>query len=160
MKRFTPFAHFGVGIGLSMAPLGGWFAAKTYAGNFTYSSYYDLLPGILLTVFTILWGTGFDIIYSTLDEKFDRTENLYSFPSRFGKEKALQYSALLHFLSFGVLTALYFVSIKSIIAFPALLLSGFLLYLEQKKSDDVELAFFKINAVLGFVVFLMVLLKN
>jgi 4-hydroxybenzoate polyprenyltransferase len=160
MKRFTPFAHFGVGAGLSMAPLGGWFAAQTYTGTFVYSSLYDLLPGILLTLFTILWGTGFDIIYSTLDEEFDKKENLYSFPSRFGKEKALQYSALLHFLSFGVLTALYVVSIKSIIAFPALMLSGFLLYLEQKKSNDVELAFFKINAVLGFVVFIMALLKS
>ena len=28
MKRFTSYAHFGVGLGLSMAPLGGWFAVK------------------------------------------------------------------------------------------------------------------------------------
>ncbi|MBS4029560.1 MAG: putative 4-hydroxybenzoate polyprenyltransferase [Ignavibacteriales bacterium] len=160
MKRFTPFAHFGVGFGLSMAPLGGWFAAKSFDGNFQFNSFSDLLPGMLITFFTILWGTGFDIIYSTLDEEFDKKENLFSFPSRFGKEKALQYSALLHFLSFIVLVALYFVSVKSLIALPFLLLSGFLLYLEQKKSGDVELAFFKINAVLGFVVFVMVLLKS
>jgi len=160
LKRFTPFAHFGVGFGLSMAPLGGWFAAKSYNGNFQFNSFSDLLPGIFITLFTIFWGTGFDIIYSTLDEEFDKKENLFSFPSRFGKEKALQYSALLHILAFCVLVALYFISVKSFIALPFLLLSGFLLYLEQKKSDDVELAFFKINAVLGFVVFLMVLLKS
>jgi len=160
LKRFTQFAHFGVGIGLSMAPLGGWFAAKSFGGNFLYNSFFDLLPGMFITLFTILWGTGFDIIYSTLDEEFDKRENLFSFPSRFGKEKALQYSALLHILAFCVLVALYFVSVKSPIALPFLLLSGFLLYLEQKKSNDVELAFFKINAVLGFVVFIMVLLKN
>lgn len=143
-----------------MAPLGGWFAAKSFGGNFLYNSFFDLLPGMFITLFTILWGTGFDIIYSTLDEEFDKRENLFSFPSRFGKEKALQYSALLHILAFCVLVALYFVSVKSFIALPFLLLSGFLLYLEQKKSNDVELAFFKINAVLGFVVFIMVLLKN
>src|SRR5512140_144642 len=28
MKRFTAFAHFGVGLGMSMAPLGGYFAAS------------------------------------------------------------------------------------------------------------------------------------
>ncbi|HCV42042.1 MAG TPA: 4-hydroxybenzoate octaprenyltransferase, partial [Bacteroidetes bacterium] len=26
MKRYTPLAHFGVGMGLAMGPLGGWFA--------------------------------------------------------------------------------------------------------------------------------------
>jgi hypothetical protein len=38
-----------------------------------------------------------------------------------------------------------------------LLVAGVLLYLEQKKATDVELAFFKINAVLGFVVFFFVI---
>ena len=35
--------------------------------------------------------------------------------------------------------------------------SGALLYLEQKKSSDVDLAFFKINAVLGFVILVFVI---
>ena len=91
LKRFTPFAHFGVGFGLSMAPLGGWFAAKSFGADFVFNSIEDLLPGIFITLFTILWGTGLDIIYSTLDEEFDKKENLFSFPSRFGKEKALKY---------------------------------------------------------------------
>jgi len=38
------------------------------------------------------------------------------------------------------------------------LLSGLLLYLEQKKADDVELAFFKINILLGFNIFAMIIL--
>jgi len=33
-----------------------------------------------------------------------------------------------------------------------LLLAGGLLYLEHRKASDVELAFFKINSILGFVV--------
>ena len=28
MKRYTPVAHFGVGMGLAMGPLGGWFAVS------------------------------------------------------------------------------------------------------------------------------------
>jgi hypothetical protein len=45
----------------------------------------------------------------------------------------------------------------SLLALPLLLLTGGLLYLEQKKAEDVQLAFFRINAVAGFAVFCMVL---
>lgn len=149
MKRFTPLAHFGVGAGLSMAPLGGWFAVK---GTFD-----GILPGALLSLFVFFWATGFDIIYATLDEVFDRRENLYSFVSRYGKQKALRISAFLHGVAFLFLTLLFFVHIRGIAAAPFLIASGYLLYLEHKKADDVELAFFTINAVTGFVVLAMVL---
>jgi 4-hydroxybenzoate polyprenyltransferase len=99
---------------------------------------------------------GFDIIYSTLDEEFDRKESLYSFPSRFGRKRALRYSGYLHLAAFVVLVMLFFQSVLSLLALPLLLLTGFLLYIEQKKADDVELAFFKINAVAGFSVLAMV----
>lgn len=151
-KRFTPLAHFGVGLGLSMAPLGGWFAVT--------GSFANLGEGLILPVFTFFWATGFDIIYSTLDEHFDREDNLFSFPSRFGKERALQISALLHLLAFVALVILFFHSLKAFVAVPPLLLSGLLLYLEQRKAEDVELAFFKINILLGFTVFIMVILPT
>jgi 4-hydroxybenzoate polyprenyltransferase len=51
---------------------------------------------------------------------------------------------------------LFFHSLRSLLALPLLLLTGYLLYVEQKKSDNVELAFFRINAVAGFVVLAMV----
>jgi 4-hydroxybenzoate polyprenyltransferase len=149
MKRFTSYAHFGVGLGLSMAPLGGWFAVKNSLSN--------IGPGLLLALFTLCWVTGFDIIYSTLDEAFDRGENLYSFSSRFGKIKALRISATLHLVAFVILTILFFMQIRALAALPFLLVSGYLLYLEQKKANNVEMAFFKINAVLGFAVLAMVL---
>jgi 4-hydroxybenzoate polyprenyltransferase len=151
-KRFTALAHFGVGLGLSMAPLGGWFAVK--------GSLENILPGALISLFTLLWATGFDVIYSTLDEKFDKEAGLFSFPSRFGSKRALIISSALHILAFGTLILLFLISINNLLALPFLLLSGILLYLEQKKSADVELAFFKINAVIGFVVLGMVLMKG
>ena len=100
MKRFTKFAHFGVGISLSLASLGGWFATETF-NNSNISQ--NTLPIILFFLFTVFWATGFDIIYSTLDEKFDKKENLFSFPSRLGKEKALWFSALFHIIGFLML---------------------------------------------------------
>ncbi len=152
LKRLTPLAHFGVGLGMSMAPLGGWFAIV--------GSFHNLTTGIILPLFVLFWGTGFDIIYSTLDEHFDREENLFSFPSRFGRKRALQISGILHLLAFIILVILFFHSLKAFVAVPFLLLSGLLLYLEQKKAEDVELAFFKINILVGFSVFFMVILTN
>ncbi len=149
MKRYTPLAHFGVGLGLAMGPLGGWFAVSPSIQNMT-------IP-ILLSLFTLFWVAGFDIIYSTLDEEFDRKENLYSFPSRFGRDKALQFSGVFHAVAFVLLAILFFYSILSLLALPLLVLTGILLFLEQKKASDVELAFFTINAVAGFSVFFMIL---
>ena len=148
MKRFTAAAHFGVGLGLAMAPLGGWFAVE--------KSFQNIIPGALLSLFTLFWVTGFDIIYSTLDELFDREADLYSFTSRYGRSTALRISALLHFLAFVSLALLFIFYIKAFAAMPLLLLSGYLLYLEHRKAGDVELAFFTINAVLGFVILGMI----
>lgn len=151
LKRFTPMAHFGVGMGLAMGPLGGFFAVTGSAER--------LGEALLLPLFNLFWATGFDIIYSTLDEEFDKKAGLYSFPSRFGKGTALKISAFLHVLAFLVLVALVIMSLKALIALPFLLLSGFLLWLEQHKAEDVELAFFKINIVVGFSILVMILVS-
>lgn len=150
MKRFTPLAHFGVGMGLAMGPLGGWFAVSPSLQN--------LEQPLLLSFFTLFWVAGFDIIYATLDEEFDRKESLYSFPARFGRARALRYAGLFHLAAFLLLTALFVVAQLSVTALPLLLGTGVLLYLEQRKSQNVELAFFRINAVAGFAVLLMIIL--
>ncbi|MEK6572276.1 MAG: UbiA-like polyprenyltransferase [Bacteroidota bacterium] len=152
LKRLTPLAHFGVGLGLSMAPLGGWFAVT--------QSFTPIIPGALLSLVTLFWVTGFDIIYSTLDEEFDRQASLYSFVVRFGKVRALQISGYLHLAAYAVLALLFFLYIKAVLGLPFLFLSGYLLYLEHKKADDVELAFFKINAAFGFAIFLMIIVRG
>lgn len=151
MKRFTATAHFGVGLGMSMAPLGGYFAASP--------SFNNILPAVLLCTFTMFWGAGFDIIYATLDEEFDRRERLYSFVSRLGKKSALTWSGVFHLIAFACLSMLFFTTIRTWYAAPFLFLTGLLLWIEQQKASNVELAFFRINASLGFVVFVMILLK-
>jgi len=151
MKRFTALAHFGVGLGMSMAPLGGYFAASP--------SFDNILPAVFLCLFTVFWGAGFDIIYATLDEEFDRKERLFSFVSRFGKRNALAWSSLFHFVAFASLACLFFTTIRTWYAAPFLLLTGALLWLEQRNAANVELSFFRINAGLGFVVFAMILLR-
>jgi len=150
LKRFTHFAHFGVGLSLALGPLGAYFAVRpTLVGA---------MPAILLSLFTWFWVSGFDIIYATADEEFDKKEGLHSFPSRFGSKKALQFSGVIHVIAFIVLAAIYGLAFPgSVLASILLLVCGVLLYLEQKKATDVEMAFFKINAVLGFIVLLFIL---
>jgi len=151
LKRYTIFAHFGVGLSLALGPLGGYFAINPVFD-------WSILSAVWLFLFTWCWVAGFDIIYATYDEEFDKKEGLFSFPSKFGKKKALKYSGVIHVIAFFLLAGVYFAAFSgSIIVAILLLASGYLLYLEQAKAEDVELAFFKINAVLGFVVFALVM---
>ncbi|MDP4200678.1 MAG: 4-hydroxybenzoate octaprenyltransferase [Bacteroidota bacterium] len=150
LKRFTSLAHVGLGASLALGPLGGYFAVRP--------SLDGALPAILLSLFTWTWAAGFDIIYSTSDEAFDRKEGLHSLPARFGSKLALQISSAAHFAAFLLLVIVYLAAFRgSVTAAVLLLIAGLLLYLEQRKSANVELAFFKINAIIGFVVLLFVI---
>jgi 4-hydroxybenzoate polyprenyltransferase len=88
-KRFTPFCHLILGLGLSLAPIGAYLAVT---GSFA------LLP-VLFSFAVIFWVSGFDIIYALQDEEFDKSNQLYSIPSWLGKVKALSVSEMLHLLS-------------------------------------------------------------
>ena len=90
-KRFTPFCHLVLGVGLSLAPIGAFLAVT---GRF------DLVP-LLFSGAVICWVSGFDIIYAMQDVEFDRSENLFSIPANLGKKRALGISGLLHMLSAG-----------------------------------------------------------
>ncbi|MFI5185525.1 MAG: UbiA-like polyprenyltransferase [Chitinophagales bacterium] len=88
-KRFTPFCHLMLGLGLSLAPIGAYLAV---------TGHFSLLP-VLFSMTVIFWVSGFDIIYALQDEEFDKTQNLYSIPAWLGKSKALKISEALHLLS-------------------------------------------------------------
>ena len=88
-KRFTPFCHLILGLGLSLAPIGAFLAV---------TGHFALLP-ILFSVAVIFWVSGFDIIYALQDEEFDKSQQLYSIPAWLGKAKALRVSELLHLVS-------------------------------------------------------------
>jgi 4-hydroxybenzoate polyprenyltransferase len=138
----TPLAHFGVGLADAFAPLGGWLAVR--------QCFTDIGPALWLGAFTFFWVSGFDVIYATMDEDFDRAQGLQSLPSRYGTPRALRISGTLHVLAFGCLCALYAVYLRTPVALVTLIAIGGLLFLEQKFSEDIDLSFFKINAVLGF----------
>jgi len=144
LKRFTMWAHLGVGAALAMGPLGAWYAVRLDFDNAT--------PIVLLCAFTFFWVAGFDIIYATLDEDFDRRYGLHSLPARLGRRRALSVSLVFHVAAFVLLLALYRIAMEGPVAALMLVAIGALLAMEHRKASEVELAFFKINAVVGFVV--------
>ncbi len=144
LKRFTMWAHLGVGAALAMGPLGAWYAVQL--------DFRDFGNALLLCLFTLLWVAGFDIIYATLDLDFDRSKGLHSLPSRLGREGALRVSAAFHAAAFLLLGILYLRALSGPLSAFLLGLIGALLIAEHRRASDVDLAFFKINAALGFVV--------
>jgi 4-hydroxybenzoate polyprenyltransferase len=149
LKRVTPLAHFGVGLALALAPLGAHVAVTgTLKGA---------APVLLLALFTLLWVAGFDIIYSTLDEGFDRAVGLHSLPCRFGSTVALRISVLTHAVAVGALLVLYFGYLGGGVSAALLAGVAILLAAEQRLADRVSLAFFQINIVVGFVVLAFVI---
>jgi len=148
MKRFTALAHLGVGLGLAMGPVAAWVAVT---GSFEGAS-----PVYYLAVFTWLWVAGFDVLYATLDEEFDRREGLHSIPGTFGKSIALKAAAAMHAAAFAALAILTLRHLATLPALVLLTIVGALLIVEHRLSHRVEVAFFHVNASLGFVVLALV----
>jgi 4-hydroxybenzoate polyprenyltransferase len=148
LKRFTWLCHLGLGLTWALAPLAGWFAVRP--------GFEDSGPAWILALFSVFWLTGFDILYALQDETFDRAEGLFSFPARFGRRAALRASALCHLGAFLALGALYFVALEGVGPAFLVLFSGGLLAAEHFLADNVDLAFFKINVLTGFVVLIAV----
>jgi 4-hydroxybenzoate polyprenyltransferase len=158
LKRFTPLCHAGVGAALALAPLAGFAAAHP-----------DLQrsgAAWALGAFALCWVTGFDIIYATLDEVSDRENHIHSAVVSLGRPRALRVSWALHLLAMAALAVAAWriafaggVPHAGWLAATALGLAGTvaLLWLEQRWAEDVNLAFFKTNVVVGFVVLATVL---
>jgi 4-hydroxybenzoate polyprenyltransferase len=144
LKRFTMWAHLGVGAALAMGPLGAFYAVQL--------DFQDFGNALLLGLFTFFWVAGFDVIYATLDLDFDRNQGLHSLPAKFGREKALRISVGFHVIALFLLAVLYQRAFRGPLSAALLVLIGWLLFLEHRRASEVELAFFHINAVVGFVV--------
>ncbi len=141
-KRFTPFSHVVLGVGLSLAPIGAYLAVT---GEFA------ILP-ILFSIAVMTWVSGFDIIYSLQDEEFDKQQKLFSIPSVFGTTVSLRISEVLHLVAAIVLLAASFYGNYGWIYLSGwVIFSGLLVYQHTLvKAGDlskVNLAFFTTNGI-------------
>lgn len=149
-KRFTSLTHFVLGAALGLAPLGAWIAVR---GTLD-------LPPVLLGAAVLLWVAGFDVIYATLDEAFDRQAGLRSLVVTLGARRTLAVARLLHvgtlalLLGFGLaeptLRLFYYLGLG--------LIAVLLVYehaIVRKHADDarrINIAFFRLNAIVSAVV--------
>jgi 4-hydroxybenzoate polyprenyltransferase len=148
LKRFTPLAHFGVGAALGFGPIGAWVAIT--------NSLDAADPVVPLSIFTLLWVAGFDVIYATMDEEFDRSEGLHSLPASLGRRRSLLAAAAIHVAAFASLAWLTLGWLRGPLSGGLLLVVGAMLALEHRQAHRVDFAFFRVNAALGFVVLALV----
>ena len=153
-KRFTFLSHLWLGIALGASVLAGWIAVNGKINS--------LIPFILGGAVTF-WVAGFDIIYACQDYDFDKKNNLYSIPVKFGIKNALYISRFFHIITICLLALLGIVLNPSITYWFGVIFVTAMLFYEQNlvKLNDltkVNLAFFTLNGwvSVGFLGFIIV----
>lgn len=165
-KRFTRFSHLWLGLGLGIAPVGGYLAIT---GAWSTPAWW--LAALSLAVMT--WTGGFDILYALQDAEFDRANGLHSLPSAIGVPNAILVARVLHTLTVVCLAAVVVADPLGLAAAPdatfarALLwlgvaLAAALLLWEHRlvRADDLtklDAAFFTMNGIISMVFFTCVL---
>jgi 4-hydroxybenzoate polyprenyltransferase len=92
-KRFTWASHLFLGLALGVAPVGAWIAAT---GAFALEPFW-------LMAAVICFLAGFDILYATQDEAFDKKEGLQSWVVKWGIPNSLLASRIFHACMLGFL---------------------------------------------------------
>jgi 4-hydroxybenzoate polyprenyltransferase len=150
-KRFTRWSHLVLGVGLSIAPVGGYLAITG-----SWSEPWWMLISLAIAVAT--WVGGFDILYALQDVSFDRENGLYSVPSTFGEANALGIARALHLATIAALAIAGLGAGAGVLYFVGVLVAGLLLLYEHSlvKADDftrLDAAFFTMNGVISIVFF-------
>ncbi|MEJ7809090.1 MAG: UbiA-like polyprenyltransferase [Gemmatimonadaceae bacterium] len=157
-KRFTRWAHLVLGIGLGIAPVGGYLAVTG-----AWSSPWWLLP--LLAMAVMSWVAGFDIFYALPDAAFDRAQQLHSVPAALGERRAIAVARGLHALTILSLAAVGFgIGAGPLYAAGVATVAVLLLYEHSLvRPDDLrrlDAAFFTLNGIISIAFFGFVLAER
>ena len=154
-KRFTRWAHLALGVGMSIAPVGGYLAVTG-----AWSTPWWVLIALALAVMS--WGGGFDIFYALQDIDFDRAHGLHSLPAKYGTGPAIAIARVLHVGTVAMLTlagigigagAFYWAGVCVV----ALLLIYEHSLVRPADLSRLDAAFFTMNGVLSVTFFAFVL---
>lgn len=148
-KRFTRWSHLVLGVGLSIAPVGGYLAITG-----AWSNPWWMLVALATAVAT--WVGGFDILYALQDVGFDRENGLHSVPAAFGEPAALGIARGLHITTVLALVAAGLGAGAGAISFGGVVVAALLLLYEHSlvKPNDftrLDAAFFTMNGVISIV---------
>ncbi len=148
-KRFTSYTQAFLGLAMAVAPVGGWLAAGGRGG------WEPWLLGLAIG----LWVGGFDVLYACQDLEFDRAQGLRSIPVRFGVERALVISRVMHMATIACMIALGVVAHLGPIYQAGVALVAMLLAYEQSLVSATDLSqvkkAFDMNGYVGIVYFLV-----
>ncbi|WCJ57838.1 putative 4-hydroxybenzoate polyprenyltransferase [Fontisphaera persica] len=158
-KRFTHFTHVFLGVALALAPVGAWLAVKGSS-----VTPLEIVQMKLLALAVILWLVGFDIIYALQDYEFDRTHGLHSLVVAWGPKNALAAAFLSHLAMVAVLVIFGLLCrfrLAYLVGIGIITLCLFMEHLLARKRtlNWIQLAFFRLNALIS-VVFLVVVLAE
>ena len=154
-KRFTSLAHFWLGAALALSPVAAWIAIR---GDEVLANPSDLFPALVLGGAVLTWVAGFDIIYACQDYDADMRGGLHSVPARLGVPGALRLAAACHVATIALLACLPLVYPLGWIYLAGIAAVAVLLVYEHSlvRPDDlsrVNLAFFRVNAVISLGLF-------
>jgi 4-hydroxybenzoate polyprenyltransferase len=158
-KRFTDYTHLFLGLALALAPVGAWLAVKGAD-----LSGLEFVQMLVLASAVVLWLMGFDIIYALQDHEFDRTHGLRSLVVAWGPKNALQAAFLAHMMMCGLLL-LFGLLCRFRIAYGIgwLLIVGCLVMehwiARRRNLNWINVAFFRLNAVVSAVFLLVTLIE-
>jgi 4-hydroxybenzoate polyprenyltransferase len=154
-KRFTDYTHLFLGFALALAPIGAWLAVK--GANV---SSLEILQMVTLALSVVLWLAGFDIIYALQDYDFDKSHGLRSLVVAWGPKNALAAAFVAHMVmcgllfAFGLLCRFRFAYLAGwFIIVGCLVLEHWIA--RRRSLNWINLAFFRLNALVG-AVFLVV----
>lgn len=157
-KRFTRWSHLVLGLGLGIAPVGGYLAVTG-----AWSQPVWMLPVLALAVMT--WSGGFDVLYALQDVAFDRANGLFSLPASLGAPRALTVARVLHVGTVLLLALVGWATGGGPLYALGVAVVALLLAYEHSlvKADDLsrlDAAFFTMNGVISISFFTCVLLER
>jgi len=157
-KRFTRWSHLVLGVGMSMAPVGGYLAVT---GTWPEPWWMPFVLSLAVTT----WGSGFDILYAMQDEAFDRAHGLHSIPVSLGQRRAIALARALHALTVASLAVVGLATDAGWLYFVGVLVVAVLLGYEHSlvRAGDLsrlDAAFFTMNGVISIAFFVVVLAER
>lgn len=155
-KRFTDYTHVFLGLALALAPVGAWLAVKGPA-----VSGLEIAQMVVLSLAVVFWLIGFDIIYALQDYEFDKKQGLHSLVVAWGPKNALTAAFLAHMFMGGFLIAFGFLcGFRIVYGIGWALIVGCLVlehWIARRRSLNwINVAFFRLNAVISAVFFVVV----
>lgn len=157
-KRFTWWPHLWLGMGLAIAPVGGFLAVTG-----RWSEPWWML--IAVTVAVATWVAGFDMFYALPDEAFDRGQGLRSAVVRLGERRAILLAKILHGVTIPALALFGWAAGFGVWYLVGLVAAAAILAYEHRlvKPGDLsrlDAAFFTMNGVMSVTVFLFALVDR